>query len=154
MIMVHVEYEQCGELEDMRVIVQSPTPDSSTRELINEIQQLNRSPIFQMVKASVLGRTSLIRVRDILFINAKEKKVYVRYQQRDWMVKYTLKQLETLLPSRLFQRISKSEIINLTGIVRFDLSRDGAITALLRDGSTHHVSNSFMPVITERIIRS
>jgi two-component system LytT family response regulator len=57
-----------------------------------------------------------IPVEDIIFAEAREKRVYINTNSTEFRTYYTLKQLETILPSNAFYRTHDSFIVNTTMI--------------------------------------
>ena len=122
-------------------------------KVLSTLQRLS-NPSSNLIEASLPEGSSLLKLSDISFIAARDKQVYARCAGRDWTIRQTLKDLELSLPPQLFQRVSKSEIINLSYLSRFDLARGGVIIAVLRDGSTHKTTSSYIDAIMQRIIGS
>ncbi|MFT8356565.1 LytTR family DNA-binding domain-containing protein [Bifidobacterium aquikefiri] len=150
---MHITYEYDPGAVEPVVIVRSPSMDDATRHIMALLRRDdgNSSDLLEVDTAS---GTSLVPLRDVAFLYAQAGKVYARCGKGDWKVRRTLRDLTASLPGKVFQRVSKSQILNFSYVVRFDLTRQGTVQAILRDGSIHKVTDSYIDAIKRRIIGS
>lgn len=94
---------------------------------------------------------SLIEQKDIINIYAAQSKVYVVTERGEFVVKQRLYELDQMLDSHSFVRISNSEIINLHKAVNFNLKLSGTILVLLPNGKETYVSRRYVTKIKERL---
>lgn len=94
---------------------------------------------------------SLIEQKDIINIYAAQSKVYVVTERGEFVVKQRLYELDQMLDSHSFVRISNSEIINLHKAVNFNLKLSGTILVSLPNGKETYVSRRYVTKIKERL---
>lgn len=94
---------------------------------------------------------SLIEQKDIINIYAAQSKVYVVTERGEFVVKQRLYELDQMLDSHSFVRISNSEIINLHKAVNFNLKLSGTILVSLTNGKETYVSRRYVTKIKERL---
>lgn len=150
---MQVTYEYDAEVVEPVIIVRSAAMDGDTRHIMTLLQR-EAGGVSDLLEVDTSSGSSLVPLRDVSFLHARNGKVYARCGKSDWRVRQTLKDLAGSLPGRVFQRVSKSQILNLSYVTRFDLTRQGTVQAKLRDGSIHKVTNSYLDTITRRIIGS
>lgn len=93
----------------------------------------------------------LIEQKDIINIYAAQSKVYVVTERGEFVVKQRLYELDQMLDSHSFVRISNSEIINLHKAVNFNLKLSGTILVSLTNGKETYVSRRYVTKIKERL---
>ncbi len=94
---------------------------------------------------------SLIEQKDIINIYAAQSKVYVVTERGEFVVKQRLYELDQMLDSHSFVRISNSEIINLHKAINFNLKLSGTILVSLPNGKETYVSRRYVTKIKERL---
>ena len=70
-----------------------------------------------------------------------------------YRIRYRLYELKELLPSRLFIQISSSEIVNLSQIKDFSLSKTGIYQVELLDGSQTFTSRRYAQKIRRELLK-
>lgn len=86
------------------------------------------------------GDKCMISGFDIVRFYADGAKVMADANGQKYSIARKLYELEADLDSKLFFRISKSEIINLKRIKRLDMSITGTIKVIMKDGSESYTS--------------
>ncbi|MGH9207187.1 MAG: LytR/AlgR family response regulator transcription factor, partial [Acidimicrobiales bacterium] len=76
----------------------------------------------------------LLRVEEILVAAAREKRVFVRTVSGEYRTYYTLTQLESLLPTKLFLRVHDSCIVNIEQVEELIFLGNHAYEVRLSDG--------------------
>lgn len=150
---MQVTYEYDSGAVEPVIIVRSAAMDDATRHIMTLLHR-ETSSSSDLLEVDTTSGTSLVPLRDVAFLHAQTGKVYARCGKSDWRVRQTLKDLAASLPGKVFQRVSKSQILNLSYVMRFDLTRQGMVQAILRDGSIHKVTDSYIEAINRRIIGS
>ncbi|WP_216404881.1 LytTR family DNA-binding domain-containing protein [Arcanobacterium phocae] len=69
----------------------------------------------------------------------------------DFVVKMRLYELENTLPTTEFARISHSEIVNISAIAKLDLSLNGTLSVVLKDGMRLYVSRRQLSAFKRKI---
>ncbi len=81
---------------------------------------------------------------EIVRIYSESKKVYVRTKEETFEVRDRLYVLEESLGDRGFVRISNSEIVNISQIVKLDMSYTGTIKMFMKNGDETFVSRRYV----------
>lgn len=76
----------------------------------------------------------LVDYAEILWLEARDKKVYMGTEKEELLVRYTLKDLESQLPSTTFVRVHRSFIVNLEHIAEVIPWFSGTYTIRMSDG--------------------
>jgi DNA-binding LytR/AlgR family response regulator len=93
----------------------------------------------------------LIRVEDIDFALAREKKVYVHAAGRDQKTYYTLLQLERLLPSEDFVRIHASALVRLSKIEELSFLGNHSYSVTITGGAVMPVGRTYYAGLQRRL---
>ena len=96
-------------------------------------------------KIEILEQTDLIR------IYANSGKVVAVTDKGEYILRLRLYEIENLLLTDQFIRISNSGIINLKKVNNFDLSFTGTIRVKLSNGLTTYVSRRYVPKLKKRL---
>ena len=150
---MHITYEYDPGAAEPVVIIRSSAMDDTTHHILSLLERDDQGSS-DLLEVDTASGTSLVPLRNVAFLHAQDGKVYARCGKSDWRVRQTLKDLAESLPEKVFQRVSKSQILNFSYVVRFDLTRQGTFQAILRDGSIHKVTDSYIRAIKTRIIGS
>lgn len=96
---------------------------------------------FQQDVATILDQADIVR------IFAESQKILAETETARYTLRLRLYEVENLLDSRHFVRISNSEIINLRMVDNLDLSFTGTICVKLKNGNTSYVSRRYVSKI-------
>lgn len=86
---------------------------------------------------------------DIVRVFSENQKIHVQTQTKQYLVRMRLYEVETLLDTHQFVRISNSEIVNLRKVENLDLSISGTICVRLKNGHTAYASRRYVPKIKQ-----
>ena len=89
----------------------------------------------------------ILEPAEIMRVYSENQKIYAETAAGRYIVRLRLYEIETMLGSQSFVRISNSEIINLYKIDYMDLSFTGTICVKLQNGKTTYVSRRYLPKI-------
>ena len=106
-----------------------------------------------MVSAYFKDSVVMLPQRQIFRAYIANRKVMVQTTGRVYEVKMNLGELEELLDSERFVRISQSEIINLKRVKRFDFSAIGTIGVELENGESTWVARRRVKNVKEALAR-
>lgn len=124
--------------------------DQITEEIKSYITKLSCT-----TQNTVTGKSgdnvSIINHNDIINIYASNGKVFAVTDRGEFMVTQRLYELENSLDYNKFVRISKSEIINLEKVSRFNLKISGTVYVLFKNGKSTYVSRRYVSKIKERL---
>lgn len=101
----------------------------------------------QLISGSRNDKIEVIERDDLLRVYANMGKVFAVTEKGEYTVRLRLYEMEELLASDRFVRISNSEIINLKKVESFDLRFTGTICVKLTDGTTTYVSRRYVSKI-------
>lgn len=116
-------------------------------EEVNEVMKRISSTPLRAVAGYMDDTLILIEQEDILRVFASEQKVFVQTSEGEYTVKLRLYELEERLDKNMFVRISKSEIINLKKVKRFDLSFSGTICVEMEGNIITYVSRRYVSAL-------
>lgn len=91
----------------------------------------------------------ILEPNEIYRIYAENQRVLAVTEAGTFQIRMRLYQLEERLDSRIFVRISNSEIINLRKTEKFDLSLAGTIYVKLKNKESTYVSRRYVSKIKE-----
>jgi DNA-binding LytR/AlgR family response regulator len=86
---------------------------------------------------------------DVYRVFAASGKVFAETNHGDYSLRLRLYETEQRLDSRIFVRISNSEIINMKRVKGFDLSFAGTICVTLSNGTVTYVSRRYVAKIKQ-----
>ena len=117
-----VEIQIDNNLTENKVIIQAKEMNSEISELIRKISnQKEKITVF-------LGEeTYFIKEDDIESVFASDGKVFVKTEKQDFQSKSRLYELENVLSSKNFIRISNSEIVNFDKVKNINTKLTGTI---------------------------
>ena len=88
---------------------------------------------------------------EIFRIYSQDKKVFAETNDGTYTLKTRLYELEEALDSRVFMRISNSEIINLRKVKRMDTSITGTICVSMKNGTQTYASRRYVALIRKKL---
>jgi len=93
----------------------------------------------------------LVRVEEIDFALAKDKKVFLRSGDSEQKTYYTLQQLERLLPPDDFQRIHASVIVRLSRIEELNFLGNHSYSVTLTGGTVLPVGRTYYAELQKQL---
>jgi len=87
-----------------------------------------------------LGNRCVIPPGDVVTFYAEKQKVFALDAAKKYSIPQTLQELEKMLETSGFIRISKSEIVNLRRIRSIDMSVTGTIKVIMKNGYETYTS--------------
>ncbi|MCL1995975.1 MAG: LytTR family transcriptional regulator DNA-binding domain-containing protein [Defluviitaleaceae bacterium] len=117
--------------------------DKITDEVHNIIQRLSDADgkTLYGFKEDVM---KILDISEIIRIYSAIKKVFAQTKDDEYVLRMRLYELESRLDVTQFVRISKSEILNLRAIKKFDFSITGTIAITLSNGTTSYASRRYV----------
>ena len=133
-----------------KVVIRTSRMTPEIDQIVHAIEDSMDSR-YAMVTAYDGDAMVLLSQREIIRAFVENRKLIVQAERGRFVVRRTLVELEsTLNPSR-FQRISRSEIINLYKVSNFDFSLSGTIHVHFDDGSSTWVARRYVRSIQESL---
>lgn len=130
--------------------------DETCSETNVKITAHHYTPELEEIKANLLvhGTNKLVGFMDkeaclldcneIVRFYTENNKVYCNTIKNKYQLRLKMYELESLLPTQKFIKISRSEIVNLDYVVRLDLSFAGTIALELRNKSVSYVARRYL----------
>jgi DNA-binding LytR/AlgR family response regulator len=123
----------------LNILITSSERNEDVEGVISAIQGYANKKI-PMIPAYFKDSVVMLPQRQIIRMYIANRKVLVHTSGRVYEVRKNLKELEDLLDSERFVRISQSEIINIRKVKSFDFSSVGTIGVLLENGDSTWVA--------------
>ena len=141
-----------SEFKETSITINAPELSNEVQNLITSISNINTIP--HQIVASKDNEIYFIDLEKVLCFFSKEKYNYVKTQEGTYKIKYKLYELEDMLKSKDFIRISNSCIINIKQVKCFDTSILGTVLVKLKDHTQEEVSKrrvgQIMKLLRER----
>jgi len=109
-------------------------------ETINEEEEMGDNSILAVKKGQDIV---LLDVEDIFFIRVEDKQTKVYVEDKEYLIKKPLYQIEENLDSN-FVRVSKTTIVNLRKIKRVAPSLKGMMFIELKNGLKDNISRKYL----------
>ncbi len=136
-------------LKERRVVIHTDNVDGEISSLIERISGCGEKS--DCVTAFDESGALFIPYRDIFRIYSNDKKVFAETAEGTFVLKTRLYELENILDSRVFMRISNSEIINLRQVKRMDTSLMGTICVSMKNGTQTYASRRYVALIRKKL---
>ena len=138
--------------EKLMVTITNKERNEDVEGVITAVQAYASKKI-PMVSAYFKDSLVMLPQRQIIRAYIANRKVMVQSSGRVYEVKKNLSELEELLDSDRFVRISQSEIINLRKVKRMDFSAAGTIGVELENGESTWVARRRIRNVKEALAR-
>lgn len=136
-------------LKERKVVIHTDNVDSEVSSLIERISCCGEKS--DCVTAFDENGALFIAHRDIFRIYSNDKKVFAETAEGTFVLRMRLYELEKALDSRVFMRISNSEIINLRQVKRMDTSLTGTICVSMKNGTQTYASRRYVALIRKQL---
>lgn len=140
------------EYKEVVLTINTPELNDEVEKIIKYISNIDIIP--SQIVANKDNKIYFIDLEKIVCFFSKDKYNYIRTSEGIYRLKYKLYELEELLDTKNFIRISKSCIININQVECFDTSILGTIIVKLKDNTQEIVSkrnvSRIMKLLNER----
>lgn len=123
--------------------------DKRTDDINAIIKRLSETYSDTMTAFSERG-VEIIDNKDVIRFYSENKKVFVQTSKGKYTVRARLYELEEKLDSKIFVRISNSEIVNIRKIRNLDTSLTGTICVFLQDDIKTFASRRYVSKIKKK----
>lgn len=123
-----------------KVIILTASMNEEVNTLLNKLSE--QEP--QIMTGSKDHKVEVIEQVDLIRIYANSGKVFAVTHKGEYELHHRLYEVEEMLPSYPFVRISNSEIINLKNVQNFDLSLTGTICVKFKNDTITYVSRRYV----------
>ena len=135
---------------DPLVTIRTKEKTEQVDSIIQAIEHASESG-FPAIPAYADNEIELVSQRDIIRVYTQGRKVMLQTQKCIFAVRKTLTELEELLNSDRFIQISRSEIVNLYKVKRFDVTLAGTVGVEFANAGKSWVSRSRVKAVKEKL---
>jgi DNA-binding LytR/AlgR family response regulator len=145
---IEVRFEAAPELEQIEVLIRAPEADGQVAAIQRQLSGLVQETL-TVFDANELQR--MIPLEDVISASVNGKLVNIVTEDGSYYTRQTLRNLEPMLGTRRFVRISRYEIVNLAKVRRFDFTLAGTLRLELAGGMETWASRRCIPEIRRRL---
>lgn len=140
---MEVEIKIDGNCKVPKIVIYTDSVTEDIKTLAEKLSSEDR----QVITAFKDSTVKILEPDEIIRIYAFDGKVAAVTERGEFFLRRRLYELEELLESKKFVRISNSEIINLKRVKEFDLSAAGTICVSLTNSEVTYVSRRYVSKI-------
>ncbi|MCO0601265.1 LytTR family transcriptional regulator DNA-binding domain-containing protein [Peribacillus butanolivorans] len=133
--------------KETRVTIEGPELDENIQELIDCIY--GREQQFLIGKKGEMQH--ILKPDDIHYFHTENDHIIAVTETDSFILKEKLYELESMLPSKKFIRLSKSVIANLNQLSRFEALFNGTLCVYFKSGKKEYVTRTYVPAIKEAL---
>ena len=115
------------------------------KELVEYLNMLN-----DQIKGYYRNEIIILNQKDISYIYTYENKVFAKSNNKEYLLKYRLYELETIL-NESFIRISNCQIVNKHYIHSFKREGIKTVAIILKDNTKLYISRRYLGTVKKRI---
>ena len=132
------------ELKETIVTIEGPEISEHIQEVIDFINGQDQQQF-------LIGRKGemqhILKPEDIHYFHSEDNHIMAVTAADSFIIKEKLYELEDLLQSKKFIRLSKSVLANLNQLSRFEASFNGTMCVYFKSGKKEYVSRTYVPSI-------
>lgn len=136
-----------SEYEDTKVTIHCREMDDS----INEILDFLKGKKTEFIVGRDGEMQHILKPDEIHYFHTENEGVVAVNSEGSFILKEKLYELEEMLPSAKFIRLSKSVIANLHELSRFEASFNGTLCVHFKSGAKEYVSRTYVSGIKEAL---
>lgn len=136
-----------SDFKEAKVTIESPELDHSVQEILDFIK--GRDVEFLIGKNEDMQH--ILKPNDIHYFHTESESVVAVTSTGSYKLKEKLYELEEILPSNKFIRLSKSVIVNLHELSRFEASFNGTLCVYFKSGAKEYVSRTYVNSVKEAL---
>ena len=131
--------------KETKITIEAPNLSKEVQNFINYVENSNGQP--SQIIASKDNKIHFIELKNIICFFSEDKYNYLRTKEDTYKIKYKLYELEELLNTQNFIRISKSCIINIEQVKYFNIGILNTIIVELKDNTKETVTKKYFKQI-------
>ncbi|GGA41858.1 LytTR family DNA-binding domain-containing protein [Psychrobacillus lasiicapitis] len=136
-----------SDFKETKVMIETPQLDDSVQDILDFIKA--RETEFLVGKDGEMQH--ILKPSDIHYFHTEKEAVVAVTSSGSYKLKEKLYELEGILPSNKFIRLSKSVIANLHELSRFEASFNGTLCVYFKSGMKEYVSRTYVNAIKEAL---
>lgn len=144
-----VRFESDPSLDHIEIVIRAPKQDATVTELLEAIASSSRDTITVF---DGYGNNLMLREEQIVLAATDGKLINVVTETGSYYMRQSMKNLESILDSQRFVRISRFEIVNLGKVRRYDFTLSGTLRLELAGGMETWASRRCIPLIRKRLM--
>ena len=133
--------------EETEIIINCKDVDDSIRRILDFLN--SQETEFIVGKSGQMQH--ILKPTDIHYVHTEADSVVAVTESGSFILKEKLYELEQILPSNQFVRLSKSVIANLYELSRFEASFNGTLCVYFKSGKKEYVSRTYVHSIKEAL---
>lgn len=136
-----------SDISEAKITIETPELNSSVQEILDFIK--GRETEFLIGKDGEMQH--ILKPEDIHYFHTESESVIAVTSTGSFKLKEKLYELEKILPSNKFIRLSKSAIVNLHELSRFEASFNGTLCVYFKSGAKEYVSRTYVNTVKEAL---
>lgn len=148
---VEALFDKNPNLKNVIITISASEMDDQVKYLIELVKNSGGNDFYVQDE---FGRQCRITEDKIIRIEVDNKSVAIHTGDGVFSLRKSLQEIESMLHSRMFLKISRFEIINLQKVSNFDFTIAGTLRIEFEDGSFTWASRRFIPLIRQRLSES
>lgn len=145
--MLKVSLNIDSDFKEAKVTIETPEMDHSVQAILDFIK--GRETEFLIGKDEEMQH--ILKPDDIHYFHTESESVVAVTAAGSYKLKEKLYELEEILPSGKFIRLSKSVIVNLHELSRFEASFNGTLCVYFKSGAKEYVSRTYVNTVKEAL---
>lgn len=141
---IQVRFTKNPSLDHIEVVVSAPELDADVSALI---EQIGANALDVLTVSDESGSLFTIPIASIVRIFVQGKMTSIVTEDRRYLARQSLQNVEQVLDPSRFVRISRYEIVNLRKVVRYDFTLSGTLRLELTGGMETWASRRCIPQI-------
>lgn len=144
---MRINIEIGDQFDETSITIQTNEWTEELEEIVKTLRRKNRKRIFGVEDE----QTILLDPKEIDFVYAERRKVFVCMGKRQVEIRMKLYEVEELLAPYHFMRFSKSVIGNLNRIDRFELAFNGNLCVFFQSGNKEYITRKYVAAVKNRL---
>ena len=120
---------------------------SALDDRVRAIEAIARSDQLSTIAGYQAEKIRIIDLNDASRFFTRDKKVYVSTNEGIWLVHQRMFELEEMLPSSLFVRISQSDIVNIREMKHVEVSFPHSLIVVMKNGVRCPISRRYLNAV-------
>lgn len=136
-----------SDIKEAKITIETPELNHSVQEILDFIK--GRETEFLIGKNGDMQH--ILKPDDIHYFHTENESVVAVTATGTYKLKEKLYELEEILPTNKFIRLSKSVIVNLHELSRFEASFNGTLCVYFKSGAKEYVSRTYVNTVKEAL---
>lgn len=143
---MEIKIARVPEKENERILIECHEVTSQVNAIVKFVEMLQG-----IISGELDDRQYEIGVNNIFYIESVDNRTFIYTQEKVYVARQRLYELEDTLSDKSFLRISKSVVVNLLKIKSIKPALNGRFSAVLANGEEVIISRKYVPNLKEKI---